>query len=698
VTGRRGLAALAAALVVGAGAPAVATATGPATAPGPAAAAAVPAGFTDTVVATVSNPTAFAWTPDGRMLISQDGGQLRVVRDGRLLPAPALDLSARACIPGERGLSGIAVDPAFPVNGFIYLFWTRKAADGTCRTGTTNLPANRVARYRLGADDRVVPGSERVLIDHIPSPASMHNGGDVHIGADGLLYVSVGDGGCQLTDPNRCAALNGNSRRLDLPHGKILRITRDGGVPAGNPYAAAPGARRCTRPAGVEPGTGPCAETFASGLRNPFRMARRPGSSDFYVNDVGQSAWEEIDRLVAGADYGWNIREGHCRTGSTTDCGPTRFTNPIHDYPHDAGCKAITGGAFVPPGSGWPASYPGSYLFADFVCGTIFRLVPRAGGGFTRTAFATDLGGPTHLAFGPYGRAGALYYADYFAGAVHRIAHSAGNTAPVAAAGYRPAGLDVSFDGSASYDPDGGDRVVEWRWTFGDGSAAATSGPAVSHRYAAPGPYPLELVVVDTQGAVSAPFTTTVHAGENPPVVTVSGPGEAARFGVGASVRLSATAADPQDGGLPVTWTVLRRHGDHDHPYAGPVTGPSLTVRFPAPEDLDATTTSRLRVLVSATDSRGLTTTVERLLRPRQVPVTFAGVPSGVEVAVNARLYTTPATVVSWANWVLSVRAPDQTIGGTRYVFVSWSDGGARAHDLRTPRTATTVTARYRRG
>ena len=379
-----------------------------------------PPEFSDTVVHTVADPTALAFTPDGRMLITQRTGKLRVVRDGVLLAQPALNLSGRICSGGERGLLGVAVDPNFAANHFVYLFWTHDAFD-FCGVGGPNAPENRVTRHVLRANDTVEPGSQRVLVDHIASKRENHNAGDLQFGFGELLYVSVGDGGCTLGQPNQCGADNTNSRRLDIPQGKILRVTRTGKVPASNPYVGAPGARRCTQPSGPDPGTGPCTETFASGFRNPFRFARQPGTRTFYVNDVGQSTWEEIDRLERGADYGWNVREGHCATDSTTDCGPTSFENPLHDYSHAAtDCQSITGGAFVPEGL-WPAPYDGAYLFADFVCGTVFRLAPAGGGAYTQEPFITDVAGPVHLAFGPYEDTQALYYLAYFDATVHRV-------------------------------------------------------------------------------------------------------------------------------------------------------------------------------------------------------------------------------------------------------------------------------------
>ncbi|HVQ87783.1 MAG TPA: PQQ-dependent sugar dehydrogenase, partial [Actinomycetes bacterium] len=167
---------------------------------------------------------------------------------------------------------------------------------------------------------QVVAGSAKTLIDNLPSPSAHHQAGDLHFGANNLLYVSVGDGSCTIGTPDACAELNTNSRRLDIPNGKILRVTRNGKVPGSNPFVGKPGARRCTAPGGVSPGDGPCTETFAYGFRNPFRFTVYPGTNLIWVNDVGQSTWEEIDRALPGKDYGWNVREGFCLTGSTTDC------------------------------------------------------------------------------------------------------------------------------------------------------------------------------------------------------------------------------------------------------------------------------------------------------------------------------------------------------------------------------------------
>jgi glucose/arabinose dehydrogenase len=466
--------------------------------PAAATAAVLPAGFTDSLVASVPAPTALAFTPDGRLLVTSQSGALRVVQGGTLLDTPALDFGSGICADNERGLLGVATDPAFTVNHFIYLYYT--AATGSSCT-------NRVSRFVLSNANVVDPASESILINS-PSPGCCHNGGDLQFGKDGYLYVSVGDGG-----------LGGRDRSVLL--GKILRITSDGGIPPDNPFLGADSAR-CNVTGSTDPGK-ICQETYSWGLRNPFRIAFDPNASGtrFYINDVGQSTWEEIDAAQAGADYGWNVREGFCATGSTTDCGPppAGMTNPIFAYAHANGCDAITGGAFVPNGL-WPDAYNGSYLFADYLCGTMFQLVPSGSGTFTATTFASGFGsgGPIAMLFGPAGATQGLYYTTYVGGGqVRRIdfTQPEQNHAPTAAlaadvtSGAAP--LSVKFDGSASSDPDASDTLT-YVWDFGDGTTPSeTTTATVTHVYSSAGTFTSTLTVRDNHGATSGPATVSIQ-------------------------------------------------------------------------------------------------------------------------------------------------------------------------------------------
>jgi glucose/arabinose dehydrogenase len=471
----------------------------------------LPPDFADSLVASVPAPTALAFTPDGRLLVTSQSGALRIVQNGGLLPTPALDLTSAICSQGEQGLLGIAVDPAFAANHLIYLYYTASTATGC---------VNRVSRFVLPDTNVVDAASEQVLLDNIPSPSCCHNGGDLRFGRDGYLYVSVGDGGCDYDGDSGCGADNAAARDLNVLSGKVLRITSDGGIPPDNPFLGVDSAR-CNLAGRTDPGK-TCQETFAWGLRNPFRIAFDPNSSDtaFYINDVGQDTWEEVDVARAGADYGWNVREGFCATGSTTDCGPppAGMTNPIFAYPHANGCDAITAGAFVPNGL-WPAAYDDSYLFADYLCGTIFQLVPAGGGTFSAVDFATGLGsgGPITMIFGPDAGTQALYYTTYAnGGEVRRIAFTEPqNHPPVAVltanttSGAAP--LTVAFDGTASMDPDTGD-LLTYIWDFGDGTAPTeTTGATATNVYSTPGTFTATLTVRDNHGATSSPSAVQIQ-------------------------------------------------------------------------------------------------------------------------------------------------------------------------------------------
>ncbi len=674
-----------------------------ATAPG-ASAATLPPQFDDQPVASVSGATSFAFVSSTRMLIAGKDGQLRVYENGALLPTPAIDLTSVTCADSERGLLGVAVDPQFTSNRFIYLFYTFKKFGG-CELNTANSPVNRVSRFVLPASNVIDPLTETVLIDSMPSPNGNHNAGDIQFGKDGFLYVAIGDGGCDYAGDSGCGPSNNASRDPHVLTGKVLRITRAGGIPASNPYQGA-GTDRCNVTGRTTPGRR-CQETFASGLRNPWRIPHDPNAAGtrFYVNDVGQALWEEIDLGQAGADYGWNVREGHCATNSTTNCGPppVGMTNPIFDYPHQNGCASITGGAFVPVGA-WPVAYDGAYLFQDLVCGKIFRLVDQGGGVFTSTDFATDFGTNTlvDMRFGPHGSGQALYYITWatFPQQVRRIAFTGqANRAPTArASANRQSGnlpLAVSFDGTTSSDPDGDPLTYEW--DFGDGSPHAF-GATASHTYTTQGTFTATLTVRDGRGGVGTD-DLRIDAGNNAPAPVINSPAASKLFRVGETITLTGGATDPEDGTLPasaLTWEVIRHHDTHTHPWLPPTSGNNVPFQAPAPEDLTATTNSYLEIMLTATDSRGLTTTVRQDLDPRIVNVTFNTQPAGRTIEVFGQPFSAPKVITSWDGWGLGVNAPDQTdSSGGPLTFAAWSDGGARGHTVTTPAAPATYVATF---
>ncbi|WP_375430771.1 fibronectin type III domain-containing protein [uncultured Friedmanniella sp.] len=684
------------------------------TAVAPEARAAVPAGFTDSAVAAVPSPTALAETPDGRLLVASQTGQVRVIKNGALLPTPALDLSAKICTNAERGVLGIAADPD-PASRTVYVFYTALGSDATCPVAegtptSAGAPRNRVSRFTM-TGDVIDPASEVQLLNGIYSTAGYHNAGDLHVGHDGYLYVTTGDGGCDYhgdashAGGSGCGGDNDTSRDRNVLNGKVLRITTSGGIPADNPFVGSGTARCNTAPAaaGVT-----CQEAYAVGLRNPFRFAFDPNATgtSFRVNDVGQNVWEEVDQGARGADYGWNSREGHCqRTNSETSCGtptPAGLTDPVYDYPHSTTvggttCGSITGGAYVPNGV-WPAAYTGAYLFSDYVCGTIFSLSPTK----VKTTLVSGLGvsSAVALTFARDGATQSLYYTSYAGGGEVRKLAATGtaNRAPVARVSASPTSgavpLAVTLDGSASSDADG--NALSYTWAFGDGTANATTTTAkVSHSYARAGRLTATLTVRDPAGLTST-ASVVVNPGDTAPVVTITAPTAGQKFVVGGAYRLTGTATDAQDGTLPasaLSWTVLRHHETHTHPYLGPVSGNDVALAGPAPEDLDAAADSYLEIRLSATDSAGVTTTVSRTFNPVTVAVTLASAPTGATVTVQGQTVTAPTTITSWQNWALRVSVPFQQLGGQPYGFEWWSDHGAVTHDYVTPAAAATLTA-----
>jgi glucose/arabinose dehydrogenase len=673
--------------------------------------AAVPAGFQDALFVTVGAPTDVTFAPDGRMLVTSQGGSLRVYGGAGALLGTTTIPSGQICSNSERGLLGVVTDPLFLGNGYVYLFYTRNTGSGC---------VNRVSRFTMSGHTFAM-ASELVLVDNMPSTAGNHNAGDVAFGKDGYLYVTIGDGGCDYAGGG-CAGSNDASRDEFTLTGKVLRVgvNRSGTsindatfIPPTNPFQGA-GTARCQVTGGTTPGNR-CQETFAWGFRNPFRFAFDPNAAGtrFYVNDVGQNTWEEIDLAQPGADYGWNVREGHCATGSQSNCGapPAGMTNPIYDYGRGTvpgttanGCASITGGAFVPNGI-WPAAYDNTYLFADYVCGWIFRLAGT--GPLTASDFATSLGSSsaTSLTFGPFGGGQALYYTTYAGGGqVRRIFYAQpGNNPPTAVASgtplFGPPPLGVTFSAAGSSDPDAGNTLTYF-WSFGDGTAdVTTTSVTVPHTYTTAGTYVATLRARDNNFAFSAPVTVTVQPGNTPPSPSILSPANGATFAVGQTVTLTGQATDAQDGTVPanrLSWTVLLHHDTHTHPFLGPVSGNNIPITGPAPEDLAAAANSYLEIQLTATDATGATATVTRDLQPAKVDVTFATAPAGLGLSVNGTPLTGPQTVTSWQGYVLVASAPfSQTSGPSTYVFSSWSTGANNPLPITTPAALATYTATY---
>jgi glucose/arabinose dehydrogenase len=614
------------------------------------AAAGVPPAFTDTLVAGgLSAPTAMAIAPDGRTFVAEQGGRLRVIANGSLLATPFLTVSTTAT--GERGLLGVTFDPDFATNRYVYVYYT----------ATSPAVHNRLSRFTANGNV-AVPGSERILLelDNLSS-ATNHNGGAIHFGPDGKLYVAVGEN-----------AAPSNAQSLTNLLGKMLRINSDGSIPSDNPF--------------VNSTTGRNRAIWALGLRNPFTFSIQPGTGRMFINDVGQTTWEEINEGVAGANYGWPTTEG--------PTGDARFRTPVFSYRHSTsgGC-AITGGAFYnPPAATFPAAYVGKYFYADYCAGFIRRFDPATG---ADTGFATDLDSPVDLAVGADG---SLHYLARGSGSVRRIAHTGGAAPSISTP---PADLTVAAGRPATFSVvAAGTPPLTYRWQRdgvdipGATGASYTTAPTVPADDGAT----FRVIVSNAAGSVtSAPATLTVTAGQ-PPTGVITAPAAGATYIAGTSISYAGTGTDPDDGALPAgafTWRVDFHHADHVHPFL-PATAGSRTGSFTIPDVGETATNVWYRIILTVRDSAGLTHTTTRDVTPLTTTLHVETDPAGLQVTVDGQPRTTPSDEPSVVGMKRSLGAPSpQTIRGQSYAFSSWSDGGAATHTVTTPATPATYRATF---
>ncbi len=619
-------------------------------------AATVPAGFSDSVYASgLTAPTAMDFAPDGRLFVAEQGGKLRVIHNGALLATPFVTLSVSAS--GERGLLGVAFDPDFATNQYVYAYYT----------ATSPAVHNRVSRFTANGNVAVA-GSETIVLelDNL-SGATNHNGGAIHFGADGKLYVATGDN-----------ANGANSQTLTNLLGKLLRINKDGTIPTDNPfYGSASGNNRAI---------------WALGLRNPFTFSVQPGTGRIVINDVGQSAWEEINDGIAGSNYGWPNVEGQGTPSPPVTLGAYR--DPLYAYGHGSGC-AITGGVFYnPPVAQFPAPYSGRYFFADYCNNWIRTYTPGSG---AVESFLSGADGPVDQ---KVGADGSLYYLNINNGTVGRVQHVTGAPPTITqhpSSQTKSGGQPVTFTVSASGTPP---LSYQWQRNGTNITGATSSAYTIASVERADNGAVFRAIVTNPHGSATSNGATLTVTPNAPPAGAITSPAAGTLYAGGQTISYAGSGSDPEDGTLPpsaFTWEVVFHHDTHTHPFIPPLSGVK-SGSFDIPNIGHTETNVWYRVHLTVTDSDGLSHKTTRDIRPRVVNLSLATKPVGLKVTLDGQPVTTPATVQS----VVGVRrtlgfiAP-QTKDGASFAFAAWSDGGAAVHEIVTPDAATSYTATYRR-
>ncbi len=389
---------------------------------------AVPDGFVNELIASgMTDPVGLTFLPDGRILVIEQRGVIRLVVNGVLQPGSILDIQGQVRYGGEQGLLGIAVDPGYPARPFIYLYYTHETLDYQyitrfTMTGTLTDPN--------GTDLIVDPNSYFYILTDIPRNAGNHNGGTLRFGIDSMLYAGPGDdaGGCvaQLRNDLRGVILRMDVSGLPLDNLVRDQATKAEMVPPDNPFVSAADDNEKL--------------VWAYGLRNPFRFSIDSVTGNLFIGDVGAGTYEEVSLSVlpGGENFGWPYREGYDTYSSTCygDPEPVDETvEPIGGYYQLSGSNSVIGGVVYhavnfPNDLSWPSEFDGDYFFADYFQGFLIRLKdqgdgtwavpPPVSGQPTSEYFITELSSPSDFVMGSDG---AIYYTSQWSNSVYRIGY-----------------------------------------------------------------------------------------------------------------------------------------------------------------------------------------------------------------------------------------------------------------------------------
>jgi glucose/arabinose dehydrogenase len=616
-----------------------------------------PPGFSQVLVATIiQSPTAVAFAPDGRIFVTQQGGLVRVIKNNALLATSFVSVTVDQT--GERGLIGIALDPDFSTNNYVYLYYT---VPGT--------PAhNRVSRFTANGDVAVA-GSETILLEIDPlSTSTIHNGGAMHFGNDGKLYIAVGE------NANPTAAQN-----LDTHLGKLLRINKDGSVPAGNPFPTGSEQRK---------------RVWAYGLRNPFTFDIDPLTGRIFVNDVGQAGWEEInDATVAGRNFGWPTTEGTFNPATYPN-----FTNPVYAYAHNTsgdgvGC-AITGGTFFnPTTTNYPAAYVGRYFFRDF-CNDWINTLDLSGASPVRNSFATSI--PGNGITIATGNDGNLYFLSREVRSLFKIVYT-NSTAPFITT--QPANVSVNAGQPATFQvAASGSAPLSYQWQKNGTNIPGAINPTFTINNTVVGDNGMYRVVVSNgSGSVMSNQVTLTVVVNTPPVAEIITPETGTTYVAGATISFSGSGTDDEDGPLPpaaLSWGIDFHHDTHKHdePPINGVSGGSFVI----PTVGETSDNVWYRIKLTVTDSKGSTAVDSVDIYPRKSTLNFTTIPAGLQITLDGQPLQTPASVVSVEGVIRSIGIiSPQIMSNAIYVFNSWSNGGAAVQSFSTPTDDVTFTAQF---
>jgi glucose/arabinose dehydrogenase len=528
----------------------------------------VPDGFEVETIANVFDlPTAFVFLPDGRILVAEKAGMLKMIENGVVRAEPVIDLRGQVNDYVDRGFIDVAVDPNYTRNHYVYLLFTYRPPD--MEHNSPKPVKGHLVRYVLDGNT-IRPSSAKILLDDFESTLENHSVDSIRWTPQGQMFVSFGDGAVEIATTD--VAL----RALDVDNlaGKIIRIDPEtgDGVP-GNPFYDAQNPHSAR------------SRVWAYGLRNPFRFAVHPVTGVPYIGNVGDVTYEMLNRALPGQNFAWPCVEGLIDRPDfqvKPPCEDVNVSNAAQAdylYPHMGKNACIIGGDFN-FGTNFPAEMYGDYFMADYSLQWMKRAGLGKSGQVVRVDdFATGMGEPVDMKFGPDGY---LYFMSIYSGGFRRVLYKNGNHVPrvkltaIPAAGKGP--LHVSFSATGTTDPDG--DAMTYLWDFGDGAQARE--PETQHTYQADGQYVVRLAVTDAKGGRTV-AEKLVTVGDAAPVVRITSPGNYSVHLPGQKVSLAATATDQVGNTLPAAqtnWHITLHEGEQARVIAE-ASGPQASFEMP---------------------------------------------------------------------------------------------------------------------